>query len=243
MLTHSRCGSHAVGLIDIRGKGSVQVKRISLGKLQTQISPQVTQRSDVRSEVIRHVQPEFVNQADLLEASRVVIRLHLHFQVVLQVYRHLPCLSPTWSLVDIDVIGFVLHERHVAVSVGLLVGLEVAVAAVAEIRRIAEADRRGQDVTDTVYLVAEDLTAGDPEAIEFRIETETEAPVVHIIEARNGIRHLLLVLLVPVLLSLPEKRTVGKVDTWYNVQVPEGGEAGLDGYRVLHAVLPVARQT
>ena len=52
-------------------------------------------------------------------------------------------------------------------------------------------------MTDGLDLVAEDLTAGDIESVELGIGLNTHAVLVIIVEARYGIDHLFLILLIP----------------------------------------------
>ena len=221
MLTDPRCGAHAVGLIDIRGEGGGEVHRVRLRQLQSETGSQVAQRPDVRGEVIRHVGGEFVDQADLLKAGGVIFRLDLHLQVVLQVEADLPSHTRSGRLVDVNAVRRILHERHVAVGVGLLIGLAVAIALVAEVRCITEADTRREDVADGLDLVAEEFAAGGIEAVELRIDIQRDIPVIDVVEARHRVGHLLLILRVPVLLSPPEEHAVCEIETGGDIHIAQ----------------------
>ena len=115
---------------------------------------------------------EFVDQADLLEACRILVRLDLHLHVVLQVETDLSSHTLARSTVDTDVVGRVLHIRHITVGIRLLIGLIVTVTGVAEVRCVTEADRRCDDVTDGLYLIAKEFAAGGIETIELRVDIE-----------------------------------------------------------------------
>ena len=71
-----------VELVDIRGEGGVEVQGIALRELQAQGGLQVAQGALICHEVIAHAELQLINQTDLLETSRVLIRLDLHLDIV-----------------------------------------------------------------------------------------------------------------------------------------------------------------
>ena len=230
-----------VQLIGIGSKDGIHVERITLGYLQSQSGAQVTPWSDIRCHVIRHTRTQLVNQTDFL--GRVVVYPHLHLHVVGYIHSYATRLASTRHAIKTIGIGRVSDQRHIAVGIGLLIGIIVAVSAGAEVRCIAETNLRGEDMADGYNLVAEELFPGHVHTIQLGGCTDTETPVVDIIESVNGIGHLSLRTLVPVAHHLVGVHTVGEVERRIDIQVVEQGEIATDGDVVLHTITPVSRQT
>ena len=158
-----------VQLIDVAGKRRAQVQRVALGELQTDGRTQRTQRLTVSSKVIGHAQTQFIDETDLLEARGVVVALELHLHIVGEVNGH----ATRHTLVEGrseqgSLIGGVLYQRDIAIGIGLLVGLEIAIARSTEVRCIAEGNGRRHDVADGLNLFAEEFTVRHIETIQLR---------------------------------------------------------------------------
>ena len=98
-------------------------------------------------------------------------------------------------------------------------------------------------MADSLYLISEELTVGNPEAVHIGRRSHIEVPVVYVIETAQRIRDLSLMLRIPRLMYLIEIGTVGQVERRTDIQETEEREIGLDRYRVRHAVFPVLTQT
>ena len=105
------------------------------------------------------------------------------------------------------------------------------------------ADGRCKHMADSLDLISEELTVGNPEAVHIGRRSHIEVPVVYVIETAQRIRDLSLMLRIPRLMYLIEIGTVGQVERRTDIQETEEREIGLDRYRVRHAVLPVLTQT
>ena len=97
-------------------------------------------------------------------------------------------------------------------------------------------------MADSLDLIAENLTVGNPETIEFGRHTHVQTPVIDVIETRHGVIHLSLVGLIPRLFHLSEIGAVRKVERWRDVHIVEEREVTLDGDGMLHTVIPVPVQ-
>ena len=96
-------------------------------------------------------------------------------------------------------------------------------------------------MTDGLNLVAKDLTTGRIETIELGIGLKTHIILIVIIEARHGIGHLFLILLIPRFLEFLEDGITIEIDRGADCEVIKGREAGRNGNGVRHTVLPVFR--
>ena len=151
----------------------------------------------VSSHVIRHRRSQFVNDTDFPESRRILVCLDLHFDVVRDVHRDASRLSLTRHAKQRTSIGRVFHHRHIALGIRLLVSLIVPIARGTEVRSIAETQGRSEDVADGLNLISKQLPVGNVEAIQLGRGTDAEVPVVHIVEALNGVYHLTLVVHIP----------------------------------------------
>ena len=90
-----------------------------------------------------------------------------------------------------------------------------------------------------LYLVAEELAAGYPEAIHLCRHAYACRPVVDVMETIGGVAHLLLRCRVPRTVYLVRVHAVGEREGGVDVKIVEQREAAAQGYVVLEAVAPV----
>ena len=93
-----------------------------------------------------------------------------------------------------------------------------------------------------LYLVAENLLVGHEESVELGGGRHAEVPVIDVVESVHRIYALLLVGNIPRALLPLEVHAVSEIECRVDVQEPEEREVAADGYDVLDAVAPVARQ-
>ena len=231
--------AHGVGFVGVGGEGGVEVEGVALGELQSEARTEVAPGSRLGGEVVGHGGTEFVDDADFLEACGVVVAFDFHLDVVGDVHGDATGLALAHGAEDGALEVVVLDERDVAVGVGLLVGVEVAVARGAEVGRVAEGDGGREDVAYAVNLVAEEFAVGYEEAVDLGGESEAHVPVVDVVESLQRVDDFLLSLFVPGALVLLGVHAVGEVERGVDVEEVEEREVAADGDVVLHAVAPV----
>ena len=192
-----RTGAYRVGLIGIGGEDGIQREGVALRQLQAQTRGEVAPRAHISSHVIGHRGAQLVNDADFLEACRVVVGLDFHLDIIRDIHRDASRLTLSRTSENGTLEHAILYHRHIAVLIGLLIDIPEAIARRAEVGRIAETDRRREDVAHSLYLIAEYLARRDIEAIELGRCAQTEVPVVVVVEALQGIYNLALVDFIP----------------------------------------------
>ena len=73
-----------IKLVGIGRKDGVEVERVVLPPLQTKIDAEATPRTQFLGHVVGHAEAQVVDDANLLDACRILIRLDFHFDVVIQ---------------------------------------------------------------------------------------------------------------------------------------------------------------
>ena len=232
-----------VQFVGVGGKGGVHVEGVALGDFKAQAGVQVAPGAYVGCHIVRHAGTQFVYQTDFLVAATVFVRTHLHFQVVGDIHRDASRFAFSRHAVKAVGVGGVFHERHLAVGIRLLITLVIAVVAAAEVGRITETHLWREHVAYGHYLVAEELAPRHEHTIQLGGGRDAEVPVVDVVEAIDGVGHLLLFLCIPVAHDFCGVHAVGKVERGVDVQIVEQREVAADGDVVLHTVAPVACQT
>ena len=196
----------------------------------------------VGSEIVAHSQTEFVDERYLLDTGTVLVALYLHLDIVSDIKRDVARLALARHAVELSFVWRILNEVDRTVGIGLLIGLIIAVASLSEVRCIAEAYARGDDVAYGLNLVAEYLAARSEEAVELCRRTDRHVIVVHVVESVYRVARLFLCSLVPRAHNLVRVHAVLEVERWRHVDIVEQGEVSTDWDRVVPSVAPVLYQ-
>ena len=233
-----------IQLVSIGAEDGIHVEGIILPPLESDAHGEVAPLVGRGGRVIRHGEPQLVDEAYLFVTERVlvVVALDLHLEVVGDIPADVSRFSLSWDTIERALVRRVFHERDVAVGVRLLISAVVTIACRPEVGCIGEAHTGRDDMTDGHHLVAENLLVGHEEAVELGAGAQREIPVIHVMEAVGRIVLLLLGGRIPGAFYLAGIHAVGEIERGRHVHIVQQGEATADRDAVLYAIAPILQE-